>query len=296
MLIDKDKHKIVNAHTTETQTDAVELKEEVVKAEVLPVAAEEPELESDEMISDDEEDLDEEEEQALFNKLDSRQKNLGVIEEEDDESETFKSKAKKTEKNIEEEKKIQEISDKIKSKLDTQVRMSQFNGKGQSFLRDKSIIDRISKIKNFDFLALRSKDNKYYKRVSKILERYNELPIGTSKGMECFTEYIKKVDVGFKEHKRKIMITSAAMYQLSKNFSVVNRVPLESIKGITMIKKSATLMAIHCPGSYDHLIEIIRRTEMVMFLMHMIDIRNLKKPKIYYADGLKTKTTKNKIP
>ena len=93
------------------------------------------------------------------------------------------------------------------------------------------------------------------------------------------------------------MITRSAVYQLSKNFSVVNRVPLETIKGMTLIKKSATLIAIHCPGSYDHLIEIIRRTELVMFLMHMFDVRKLTKPKIYYADGLKTKTSgKNKVP
>jgi len=87
------------------------------------------------------------------------------------------------------------------------------------------------------------------------------------------------------------------MYQLSKNFSVVTRVPLENIKGMTLIKKSATVIAIHCPGSFDHLIEIIRRTELVMFLMHMFDARKIPKPKIFYADGLKTKTnTKNKVP
>lgn len=80
------------------------------------------------------------------------------------------------------------------------------------------------------------------------------------------------------------------MYQLSKNFSVVYRVPLETIKALTLIKKSASVIAIHCPGSFDHLIEIVRRTELVMFLMHMFDVRNFKKPTIHYADGLKTKT------
>ena len=293
MLIDKGKHKIIDHQTTETQTDKVEV---VEKIEVKPVAqAAENTDDGDESSDMEGEDLAEDEEKDLFKKLDSRQKELGIIEEEEDDGDTIKIRNKKTEKEIQDEKKIQEISDKLKSKLDTQVRMSQLGGKGQGFLRDQSIINRISKIKNFDFLGLRSKDNKYFKRVTKILERYSDK--ANSEGSEWFTEYIKKIDTDFKEHKRKIMITRSAVYQLSKNFSVVNRVPLETIKGMTLIKKSATLIAIHCPGSYDHLIEIIRRTELVMFLMHMFDVRKLTKPKIYYADGLKTKTSgKNKVP
>lgn len=293
MLIDKGKHKIIDHQTTETQTDKVEV---VEKVEVKPVAqAAENSDDGDESSDVEGEDLAEDEEKDLFKKLDSRQKELGIIEEEEDDGDTVKIRNKKTEKEIQDEKKIQEISDKLKSKLDTQVRMSQLGGKGQGFLRDQSIINRISKIKNFDFLGLRSKDNKYFKRVTKILERYSDK--ANSEGSEWFTEYIKKIDTDFKEHKRKIMITRSAVYQLSKNFSVVNRVPLETIKGMTLIKKSATLLAIHCPGSYDHLIEIIRRTELVMFLMHMFDVRKLTKPKIYYADGLKTKTSgKNKVP
>jgi hypothetical protein len=174
--------------------------------------------------------------------------------------------------------------------------MSQFNGRGQSYLREKSIIDKISKIKNFDFLGLRSKENKYYKRVLRILERYNEMPVGVQDGMECFTEYIYKIDTSYKKHKRTVLVTSHAFYQLSKNFSVVYRVPLESIKALTLIKKSASVIAIHCPDSFDHLIEVVRRTEFVMFIMHMCDIRSLKKPKIHYADGLKTKETKKNKP
>ena len=172
MLIDKGKHKIIDHQTTETQTDKVEV---VEKIEVKPVAqAAENTDDGDESSDMEGEDLAEDEEKDLFKKLDSRQKELGIIEEEEDDGDTIKIRNKKTEKEIQDEKKIQEISDKLKSKLDTQVRMSQLGGKGQGFLRDQSIINRISKIKNFDFLGLRSKDNKYFKRVTKILERYSD--------------------------------------------------------------------------------------------------------------------------
>ena len=174
MLIDKGKHKIIEHNTIEIQTDEVAVVPSVEKVEVKPVAQEPEDSDDGDDSSDIEgEGLDDEEEKDLFKKLDSRQKELGVIDEEDDDGETIKIKNQKTEKEIQDEKKIQEISDKLKTKLDTQVRMSQLGGKGQGFLRDQSIINRISKIKNFDFLGLRSKDNKYFKRVTKILERYN---------------------------------------------------------------------------------------------------------------------------
>ena len=305
LLIDKGKNRVVETSTTEIQTDEykVEQPQAAEIAKVAPVGSEakednESDDEDDDMSnSDDQAEQDDEDADELFQKLDSRKKNLSEIDEDDEEASTFKTKPKLTEKEKDVKKsENQEIADKIKNRLESQVRLSQFNGKGQSYLRGESIIDKISKIKNFDFLGLRSKDSKYYKRVTRILERYKEMPIGVRDGTECFTEYIYKIDTSFKKNKRKILITSGAMYQLSKNFSVVSRVPLETIKGITLIKKSASVMAIHCPESFDHLIEIVRRTEMVMFLMHMFDVRKLKKPKIYYADGLKTKTTKKNKP
>ena len=221
------------------QTENIEIAKEninIEKQDITPVAANQSAEFLDES-DDEQDDQNEEDEDQLFKQLDSRQDELGVIQEEDnDESSTFKTLKKDTEKVNEDEKKNQEIANKVKERLQSQVRMSQMGGRGQSFLRDKSIIDKISRIKNFDFLALRSKENKSYKRVSRILERYDEKPVGVKEGMECFTEYIKKIDTSYKRHKRKILITSSALYQLSKNYSVVVRVPLENIKALTLIK------------------------------------------------------------
>ena len=307
MLIDKGKNRIIETVTTEVQTEVeykLEVSEKPEQVSTKPVAAIDNESDGIGDSSEGEEvERAEEEEDALFSKLDqadSRQKDLEVINEEEEEASTFKTRPQpstKEETKHEENVKIkEETTNRIKTILEKQVRVSQFNGRGQSTLRDNTIIDKISKIKNFDFLALRSKDNKYYKRVTRILERYGELPRNKGDGMECFTEYIYKIDTTFKKQKRKILVTPDAFYQLSKNFSVVYRVPLENIKALTLIKKSASLLAIHCPGTFDHLIEVVRRTELVMFLMHMFDVKKIKKPKIHYADGLKTKCHKKNKP
>ncbi|CAI2364305.1 unnamed protein product [Moneuplotes crassus] len=319
LLIDKGKNKIVETNTIDVQTD-IELKDNVVpkieKREVAPVAAIDEDEENSanyDSSEGEEEHLDDDGANELFGGLehqDSREPNLRVITEEDDEDGTFKTRPKqsvkeedkkedkKEEKKEDKNQKVnQETTQRIKTILEQQIRKSQIGGRGQSNLRDKSIINRISRIKNFDFLALRSKDNKNYKRVKRILERYDEFPKGKKKEqLECFTEYIYKIDTNMKKSKRKIMITPNAFYQLSKNFSVVYRVPIESIKALTLIKKSANVIAIHCPGTFDHLIEIVRRTELVMFLMHMFEIRNLKFPRVNYADGLKTKSQRSNKP
>lgn len=304
MLIDKGRNKIIDTSSVDVQTEQEEYKVEVAQVpqveEVKPVAAVSY-SDSGDSSDDDEKDVDEDEENELFGKIETKEKkdllgkDLGIIDEEDDD-ESKASTIKNVPKEDINKKKIEETNNKIKNILDKQVRMSQFNGRGPSTIRENSVINKISKIKNFDFLGLRNKDNKYYKRVIRILERYKEMPMGVQDGMECFTEYIYKIDTSYNKHKRKILITSHALYQLSKNFSVVYRVPLETIKAMTLIKKSASVIAIHCPGSFDHLIEIVRRTELVMFLMHMCDVRKLKKPTIHYADGLKTKTTKSNKP
>ena len=82
-------------------------------------------------------------------------------------------------------------------------------------------------------------------------------------------------------------MTDDALYQLSTNLSVMVRIPLIEINAVTMIRKSAVLTALHCPFSYDHLLEVFRRTEFVMFLIHVFDKRKFKRPALYYADGLR---------
>jgi predicted regulator of Ras-like GTPase activity (Roadblock/LC7/MglB family) len=140
---------------------------------------------------------------ADIKKQDSRQSLLSTIKENSKEG-TIVTKTdgvvKDTEVDKEEEKdEVDELpsnllaSAEISRRLSTMVRAS--------VIRGTSVIDKISRIKNFDFLALRSEDHKYYKRVDRILARYSDNPMGFPEGTEYFSEYIKKIDTGYKRHK-----------------------------------------------------------------------------------------------
>lgn len=113
--------------------------------------------------------------------------------------------------------------------------------------------------------------------------------------LEFFSEHVFKIDSkNFEKHKRFLIITKDTFYQLSKSLSVVLMLKLSEIKGITIIKKSMNLIVIHCPNSFDHLIEIVRRSEMVVFLLHCMSLKGIPPPQIKYANQLKlTKTNQS---
>ena len=165
----------------------------------------------------------------------------------------------------------------------SQSNLSQMSGGGYTNIqldeRD-SVIKRISKLRDFDFLKLRDPDHKYYKRIFKLLKRYHEDHASTL----FFSEHIMKIDTQFEKHKRILVVTPDRLFQLSKTLSVMVKVKLKEIKGLTIIKKNASLIAIHCPGSYDHLIEIVRRSEFIVFLLHSMQLKGIPAPKIKYAN------------
>lgn len=89
------------------------------------------------------------------------------------------------------------------------------------------------------------------------------------------------------KERRILLITEQALYQLSLNLSVIVRVPLKDIRAMTLIRSSSAIMAIHVEGSFDYLLETVRRTELVIFLITSMDNKGLNRPGILYSSGLK---------
>ena len=54
---------------------------------------------------------------------------------------------------------------KLRSILDTSAKVRHLQGRGESAIRGPSIINRVSRVRNFDFLSLRAKSNKYHMRI-----------------------------------------------------------------------------------------------------------------------------------
>lgn len=56
--------------------------------------------------------------------------------------------------------------------------------------REPSVVNVASKVKNFDYLALRTSSNKLFKRVSQFLQRQGESPHLST----VFSDYMYKID------------------------------------------------------------------------------------------------------
>ena len=60
-----------------------------------------------------------------------------------------------------------------------------------------------------------------------------------------FSDYMYKIDSRLNKTKRIMLVTQQALYQLSLNLSLVVRIPIHEISGMTLIKSSSAMMAIH---------------------------------------------------
>ncbi len=61
---------------------------------------------------------------------------------------------------------------------------------------------------------------------------------------------------------------------------------------MTLIKTSSAMFAIHVNKSYDFLMETIRRTELIVFLINIFDNNSWERPELIQSNGLKLMKTK----
>lgn len=133
--------------------------------------------------------------------------------------------------------------------------------------REPSIVNKVSKVTNFDYLALRTETNKLFKRVSQFLMRQGESKYLTV----VFSDYMYKIDSKLNKTKRIIIVTETNLYQLSLNLSLIVKIPVKDISSITIIKSSSAVLALHVNQSFDFLMETIRRTELLLYLINICD-------------------------
>lgn len=119
-----------------------------------------------------------------------------------------KEPPKKSEARVEFEK-----TEKNKKYIDIMLRASRFtnistnNNKKQNLL-EKTIISKVSNIKNFDYLSLRQTHNKLYKRVTNFLEREKE----NKYSLFIFSDYMYKIDKALSKKKRILIVTENYVY------------------------------------------------------------------------------------
>ena len=57
-------------------------------------------------------------------------------------------------------------------------------------------------------------------------------------------------------------------------------VALKDITGITVIKTSSSVFVLHVNNQFDFLMESIRRTELLIFIITMMDKEGIQRPKL----------------
>jgi len=68
---------------------------------------------------------------------------------------------------------------------------------------------------------------------------------------------------------------------------LIVKIPIKDITGITLIKTSSAMLAIHVNRNYDFLMETIRRTEFIVFLINITDNNGWQRPELVQSNGLK---------
>lgn len=101
-----------------------------------------------------------------------------------------------------------------------------------------------------------------------------------------------KIDSSLNKTKRILIATQQNVYQLSINLSLIVKIPIKDISGITLIKTSSAMLAIHVNKNYDFLIETIRRTELIVFLINIFDNNQWQRPELIQSNGLRLLRTK----
>ncbi len=60
-----------------------------------------------------------------------------------------------------------------------------------------------------------------------------------------FSDYMYKINSKLNKTKRIIFVTKKNLYQLSLNLSLMVKIPIHEITGITLIKSSSAMLALH---------------------------------------------------
>lgn len=129
---------------------------------------------------------------------------------------------------------------------------------------------------NFDHLSLRDETNNAYKKISKIVEKYEQ----TKYSRMVFSDYMFRYSFNFKKNRYIILITDNCLYVLSQdNYNVIGQYYLKDIKSILTITTNSSLFAINFVDR-ALMLESIRRTEVLIFLINNAELQNRPAPEI----------------
>ena len=107
-----------------------------------------------------------------------------------------------------------------------------------------------------------------------------------------FSDYMHKYSANLTKTKVIVLLTDGGVYILNvKDYKLINYMNLEKLESILTIQTNSSIFALNFKGDHALLLESIRRTEVLIYLLNNAQNANRKPPKI--TKSLKLRLTSN---
>lgn len=131
---------------------------------------------------------------------------------------------------------------------------------------------------------MRDESNKLFKKMTFFLEKNNENP----HALTIFTDYMYKINSHLSKTKRILIVTDLNIYSVNLNLTLVMKIPLKILAKITIIKNSSAVLVLHPKDTVkDLVLETMKRTELIVYLINQYDRLQIERPQIVQSLGLK---------
>lgn len=142
---------------------------------------------------------------------------------------------------------------------------------------EKSLIAMKSRKLNFDHLGIRDKSNRAYTKVSQLMHAAD----ASAFSKMVFSDYIHKYGHFTFKQRYIVLITDFSLFLLAvDNFRVATRIALSKLDSITTVTTNASILVLSIEGQADLMLETIRRTELIVYLLNNCENQGRPKPVI----------------
>jgi hypothetical protein len=152
--------------------------------------------------------------------------------------------------------------------------------------REPTILGKLNSLTSFDYLGMRNQTNKQFVKLNGVLSKYGE----NLNSKTIFTEQIMQIDPKMNKTKRILVVTEQNLYCLRENFTTKLQLGLKNVTKMFLIKNNSSVMAISQARDQSNeveiLVESVKRTELLFFILNQMETYGLPKPKVLYSSTI----------
>ncbi len=96
--------------------------------------------------------------------------------------------------------------------------------------------------------------------------------------LSIFTDYMYKINSRLSKTKKILLVTEANIYSVTLGLKLVDKVALRDLAKITLIRNSSAVLVLHGVQGRDLVMETMKRTELIVYLINQYDRLGVKRP------------------